>query len=590
MIVAGASAYPRIIDFERLGADRARRSTRCCSSTWRTSPVSSRPGCTRARSRTPTSSRPRPTRRCADRAAASSSAAPSSASRSTRPSSRALQGGPLMHVIAAKAVALKLAATDEFRRDMQRTVDNAQVLADDARRARREGRLGRHGQPPDAGRRHAARRHRPRGRDAPRRARHHGQQERHPVRPAAAQHGVGHPRRHAGHHDARLRRRTRCARGRADRARHRAARRRAGAGRLRARRCATSAPASRCRACPRSEPGRLSTRCPFILAALVAAAAVSFLLTPLTIRFAGRLGAIDVPDDERRVHSQPIPRTGGLAVALAFVGVGALGLWPTSCLRHCPCPARPVRTTEVAALFVGVAVRRDLRLHRRPVSAPRALAVHGPVRARRIASPAASDRPHPQSVRRPIPSSTRRSARRGSGGDDAVDRGHDQQRQLHRRARRSVDGRLAHRRHDAGRHLARRPLRSSPWWRCCARCSPARCSGSCPGTSTRRACSSARPGCSPWAMRWRCCRSSARPRSRWRCSSSACRSSTPSGSSSAACPQGRSPFDADRGHFHHRLLDLGLTHRQAVLLIYAICVVLAVLSLVLSARARSRSS
>jgi glycine hydroxymethyltransferase len=40
-----------------------------------------------------------------------------------------LQGGPLMHVIAAKAVALKLADTDEFRSDMQRTVENAQALA-----------------------------------------------------------------------------------------------------------------------------------------------------------------------------------------------------------------------------------------------------------------------------------------------------------------------------------------------------------------------------------------------------------------------------------------------------------------------------
>jgi glycine hydroxymethyltransferase len=40
-----------------------------------------------------------------------------------------LQGGPLMHVIAAKAVALKLAATDEFRTDIERTVANAQVLA-----------------------------------------------------------------------------------------------------------------------------------------------------------------------------------------------------------------------------------------------------------------------------------------------------------------------------------------------------------------------------------------------------------------------------------------------------------------------------
>ena len=41
-----------------------------------------------------------------------------------------VQGGPLMHVIAAKAVALKLAATDGFRRDMQRTVENAAVLAE----------------------------------------------------------------------------------------------------------------------------------------------------------------------------------------------------------------------------------------------------------------------------------------------------------------------------------------------------------------------------------------------------------------------------------------------------------------------------
>jgi glycine hydroxymethyltransferase len=40
------------------------------------------------------------------------------------------QGGPLMHVIAAKAVALLLANTDEFRADMERTVDNAGLLAE----------------------------------------------------------------------------------------------------------------------------------------------------------------------------------------------------------------------------------------------------------------------------------------------------------------------------------------------------------------------------------------------------------------------------------------------------------------------------
>jgi glycine hydroxymethyltransferase len=40
-----------------------------------------------------------------------------------------LQGGPLMHVIAGKAVALKLAAEEQFRTDMARTVENAAVLA-----------------------------------------------------------------------------------------------------------------------------------------------------------------------------------------------------------------------------------------------------------------------------------------------------------------------------------------------------------------------------------------------------------------------------------------------------------------------------
>jgi glycine hydroxymethyltransferase len=40
-----------------------------------------------------------------------------------------VQGGPLMHVVAAKAVALKLADTDGFRADQRWTIENAAVLA-----------------------------------------------------------------------------------------------------------------------------------------------------------------------------------------------------------------------------------------------------------------------------------------------------------------------------------------------------------------------------------------------------------------------------------------------------------------------------
>jgi UDP-GlcNAc:undecaprenyl-phosphate GlcNAc-1-phosphate transferase len=65
---------------------------------------------------------------------------------------------------------------------------------------------------------------------------------------------------------------------------------------------------------------------PLILLALAAAAATSWLLTPLAMRFARATGAIDEPDSGRRVHSRAIPRAGGLAVALAFVGVVVVAL------------------------------------------------------------------------------------------------------------------------------------------------------------------------------------------------------------------------------------------------------------------------
>ncbi|EOM75614.1 serine hydroxymethyltransferase [Rhodococcus rhodnii] len=40
------------------------------------------------------------------------------------------QGGPLMHVIAAKAVSLKIAGTEEFKDRQQRTISGAQILAE----------------------------------------------------------------------------------------------------------------------------------------------------------------------------------------------------------------------------------------------------------------------------------------------------------------------------------------------------------------------------------------------------------------------------------------------------------------------------
>jgi len=44
----------------------------------------------------------------------------------------------------------------------------------------------------------------------------------------------------------------------------------------------------------------------------------------------------------------------------------------------------------------------------------------------------------------------------------------------------------------------------------------------------------------------------------------------------------RSPFSPDRGHIHHLLLDLGLSHRSTVLLIYVVCATLGLMSLFVS--------
>lgn len=55
------------------------------------------------------------------------------------------------------------------------------------------------------------------------------------------------------------------------------------------------------------------------LIAFLLAAAVSFCMTPIAKRLAYRVGAIDVPKDDRRVHKIPIPRMGGLAIYIGFV-------------------------------------------------------------------------------------------------------------------------------------------------------------------------------------------------------------------------------------------------------------------------------
>lgn len=56
-----------------------------------------------------------------------------------------------------------------------------------------------------------------------------------------------------------------------------------------------------------------------ILASLFLSLIIAYLTTPLAIKFARKIDAVDVPTDNRRMHTKPIPLLGGLAIIVAFL-------------------------------------------------------------------------------------------------------------------------------------------------------------------------------------------------------------------------------------------------------------------------------
>ncbi len=113
-----------------------------------------------------------------------------------------MQGGPLMHAVAAKAVALKECATPEYaelRTPGHRQLEGAHLGARGRGHARG---LRWHRHPPLAARPAGHRGVGGGGRGPRRRRADRAQQERHPQRPAAAEHRVRHPGRHPRGHDA----------------------------------------------------------------------------------------------------------------------------------------------------------------------------------------------------------------------------------------------------------------------------------------------------------------------------------------------------------------------------------------------------
>ena len=102
-----------------------------------------------------------------------------------------------------------------------------------------------------------------------------------------------------------------------------------------------------------------------MLTALTSAVAlvVSLAVTPLVRLFAIRNGLLDQPDAERKIHEFPVPRLGGVAIAIAFVvalGFAALATNDLNAIGS----LRPNRAPAIlagAALLVIVGVIDDVR-------------------------------------------------------------------------------------------------------------------------------------------------------------------------------------------------------------------------------------
>lgn len=63
--------------------------------------------------------------------------------------------------------------------------------------------------------------------------------------------------------------------------------------------------------------------------AVLAAALISFVLTPVVKALAPKFGFVDIPKDERRMHKRPIPTIGGLAIFISFVLVSLFVCQPS---------------------------------------------------------------------------------------------------------------------------------------------------------------------------------------------------------------------------------------------------------------------
>lgn len=91
---------------------------------------------------------------------------------------------------------------------------------------------------------------------------------------------------------------------------------------------------------------------------------VCFVLTPFFRDFFGFLGVVDTPDSNRKIHLRPVPRVGGVALIIAYLGAFcavALGGWRGFIDPSDPAIRLVVKLTPAIVLIFAIGLYDDLR-------------------------------------------------------------------------------------------------------------------------------------------------------------------------------------------------------------------------------------
>ncbi|MBR6807108.1 MAG: undecaprenyl/decaprenyl-phosphate alpha-N-acetylglucosaminyl 1-phosphate transferase [Clostridia bacterium] len=89
-----------------------------------------------------------------------------------------------------------------------------------------------------------------------------------------------------------------------------------------------------------------------LIAALVCSILLAYSFTPIVRVLAFKVGAIDVPKDDRRMHKKPVPRIGGLAIFLGFF---------ITCLFFCEINVKLLTLLGGALLIVILGIIDDIK-------------------------------------------------------------------------------------------------------------------------------------------------------------------------------------------------------------------------------------